>query len=112
MTESSDDRRRAPRIPTKVPVKLRPTEGTTPYVMSAESINLSERGLYFQIDGGMKLGMTIDMTFTMPGDVTGGMPMKVRCVARIVRIEPAKPPDTRMGVGAHIERFETVVAEG
>lgn len=111
MPGNNEDRRRAPRIPSKVPVKLRSSEGATPYMMSAESINLSERGLYFQMDSGLKLGTTIDLAFTMPGDVTGGMPMKVRCTARVVRVEPANPPDNKVGVGAHIERFETVMAE-
>jgi hypothetical protein len=109
---NQDDRRRAPRIPAKVPVKLRPTEGTTPYMHSAESINLSERGLYFVMPGpGMEPGTKIEVTFTMPGDVTGGMPMKVRCTARVVRVEPPSK-DGKIGVAAHIDRFETVVGEG
>ena len=107
-----DDRRRAARIPTKVPIKLRPTEGTTPYTVSAESINLSERGLYFVFQGqGMQPGTKIEVSFTMPGEVTGGMPMKVRCLARIVRSE-SKGADGKVAVAAHIERFETVIGEG
>lgn len=108
-----DDRRRAPRIPAKVPVKLRPTEGTTPYMLSAESINLSERGLYFSMEGQpLEPGTRIEVSFTMPPDVTGGMAMKVRCVARVVRVEPQSKTDRKLGVAAHIERFETVVGEG
>lgn len=49
-----ENRRKAPRIPAKVPVKLRPVEGTTPYMISGDSINISERGLYFQMTGPMK----------------------------------------------------------
>lgn len=108
-----DDRRRAPRIPTKVPVKLRPTEGATPYMFSAESINLSERGLYFVIEGQpIQEGTRIDIAFTMPGDITGGMAMKVRCTARVVRVESQSKTERRLAVAAHIERFETVVGEG
>lgn len=107
---SEDERRRAPRIPVKVPVKLRPTEGTTPYMLSAESINLSGTGVLFTIDSKMKIGSVIEMTFTMPGEVAGAMPMKIRCTARIVRVDEGASGG-KMGVAAHIERFETIVAE-
>jgi hypothetical protein len=108
-----DDRRRAPRIPAKVPVKLKPTEGTTPYMLSGDSVNLSERGLYFMMEGQpLEPGTRIEVSFTMPPDVTGGMAMKVRCVARVVRVEPQSKTDRKLGVAAHIERFETVVGEG
>jgi isopentenyl phosphate kinase len=106
-----DDRRRDPRIPAKVAVKLRPAEGTTPYMISGESINVSEHGLYFTVQGqGMQAGTKIELTFTMPADVTGGMAMKIRCMARVVRVESQKN-DGKTAVAAHIERFETVVGE-
>jgi hypothetical protein len=108
---ATDERRRAPRIPVKVPVKLRPTEGTTPYMLSAESINLSGTGVLFSIDAKMKVGSTIELTFTMPTEVVGAVPMKVRCTARIVRVEEAPAGGGKVGVAAHIERFETIVAE-
>jgi hypothetical protein len=108
---SSDERRRAPRVPVKVPVKLRPTEGSTPYMLSAESVNLSGTGLLFSIDAKLKVGTTIDLTFTMPTEVAGAMPMKVRCTARIVRVDEPPGGSGKVGVAAHIERFETIVAD-
>lgn len=106
-----DERRRAPRIPTKVPVKLRPVEGTTPYMVSGDSINISERGLYFQMNGPMKPGTRIELSFTMPPEVTGSMAMKIRCIGRVIRVEPDQKPDGRTAVAAQIERFETILAE-
>lgn len=107
---NQDDRRRGPRVPSKVPVRMIPTEGPAQHTMSAESINISERGLYLSMNGGMKLGATVEIAFTMPPEVTGGLPMRVRCTARVVRVEEPGP-DNRVGIGAYIERFETVVAE-
>lgn len=107
-----DDRRRAARIPVKVPVKLRPTEGTTPYMVSADSINISDRGLFFQMTGPMKPGTRIELSFTMPAEVTGSLSMKIRCIGRVVRVEPEASSDGRTGVAAQIERFETILAEG
>jgi hypothetical protein len=106
-----ENRRKAPRIPAKVPVKLRPVEGTTPYMISGDSINISERGLYFQMTGPMKPGTRIELSFTMPPEVTGSMAMKIRCIGRVIRVEPDGKPDGRIAVAAQIERFETILAE-
>jgi len=106
-----DDRRRAPRIPAKVPVRLVPSEGAGQYTQNAESINVSEEGLYFQMQGGMQAGSKVDLSFTMPSEVTGGLAMKVRCSARVVRVDPKPQADGKVGIAAHIERFETVIAE-
>jgi hypothetical protein len=108
---SQDDRRKSQRLDFKVPVKLRPVEGTTPYMISADSINLSERGLLFTVSGPIKAGTRIELSFTMPPEITGSVPMKVRCIGRVVRVDDASGPDGRTGVAAHIERFETILAE-
>ncbi|MBI3484441.1 MAG: PilZ domain-containing protein [Acidobacteria bacterium] len=106
-----ENRRSAPRIPAKVPVKLRPVEGATPFMVSADSINISERGLYFQMIGPMKPGTRIELSFTMPSEVTGSVAMKIRCIGRVIRVEPDGKADGRTAVAAQIERFETIVAE-
>ena len=108
---SDQDRRRALRIDTKVPVKLRPTEGTTPYMISSESLNISESGVLFTLESPMKVGTHIELSFVMPGEVTGGMAMKVRCSGRVVRVDHTGVPEGKAGIAAHIERFETIVAE-
>jgi hypothetical protein len=108
---AEDERRRAPRIPTKSAVKLRPTEGTTPYMLNAEAENMSERGVFFYFNNAMAVGTSIELSMTMPADVTGGLPMKIRCTARVVRVEPGKTADGKVGIAAHIERFETIIAE-
>lgn len=106
-----DDRRTSPRLDAKVPVKLRPTEGTTPYMLSGESVNVSEGGLLFTLDKEFQPGTTIELSFTMPAAVTGGMPMKVRCTARVIRLDRDGVPEGKVAIAAQIERFETIVAE-
>jgi len=108
---SNEEKRRSPRINTKVPLRIVPSEGAAHNPQSAESLNLSERGLYFELPGGVQAGSRVDIAFVMPPEVTGGMPMKVRCTALVVRVD-AKPDSGRVGVAAHIEHFETVVGEG
>ena len=107
----NDERRRAPRINAKVPVKVIPSDGGAHYMQNTESVNVSERGLYFEMPSGIQPGNKVDLSFTMPPEVTGGLPMKVRCTARVIRVDLQSPDQTRVGVAAHIERFETVIGE-
>ncbi len=109
---SHDDRRKSPRLDHKVPVKLKPSEGTTPYMASGESVNISEEGLYFVTDSPVQPGALIDLSFTMPTGVTGSSPMKIRCTARVIRVDRNPESDGKTAVAAHIERFETIIAEG
>lgn len=106
-----DDRRKGRRHPVKMRVKLRPTEGATPYSHNAESANISESGLLFLLDQPIAVGARVDLSFVMPGEVTGGLPMQIRCSARVVRVDTYDSEPGRSGVAAHIERFETIVAE-
>ncbi len=108
---SNDDRRRSPRIPAKVSLKHKPSEGTTPYMFSGESINISNEGLFFTTDSNIQPGSAIDISFVMPAEVTGTSPMKIRCTARVIRVDRDTQPDGRTSIAAHIERFETIVAE-
>lgn len=108
---SDADRRRAPRLDFKIPVKLRPTEGNTPYVFSAESINVSECGLLFVLDKKLEKGALVELSFTMPREVTGSSPMKVRCTGRVIRVDRQDMPEGKAGIAADIEHFETILAD-
>jgi len=105
------DRRTAPRLDFKVPVKLKPVNGPTPYMLTAESINLSEHGVFLSMANPVNVGSPIELSFTMPAEITGGGPMKVRCTARVVRVERDQTAEGKVSVAAHIEHFETIVAE-
>jgi hypothetical protein len=80
-------------------------------MVSADSVNISERGLFFTMAGPMKPGTRIELAFTMPSEVTGTVPMKIRCIGRVVRVEDLASQNGKTGVAAHIERFETILAE-
>ena len=108
---SQDNRRKSQRLEFKVPVKHRPTEGSTPFLSSAESVNLSDEGLLFVTDASVGVDSLIDLTYTMPREMTGTQPMKIRCTARVIRIDRNGLPEGKAGIACHIERFETIVAE-
>jgi hypothetical protein len=95
----------------KLPVKLRPVDGSTPFMFSADSINISERGLFFNMTGPMKPGTRIELSFMMPAEITGSVSMKVRCIGRVIRVDTGDGKDNKTAVAAHIERFETILAD-
>ncbi len=108
---SGENRRKERRHDLKVPVKMRPTEGVTPFTSEAESVNISNTGLYFELPNPPRIGTHVELAFVMPSEVTGGAKMKVRCLARVIRME-SSDASGRTGIAAHIERFESIVAEG
>jgi hypothetical protein len=107
---SGSERRRERRHDLKVPVKMRPTDGVTPYTSDAESINVSNTGLYFVLQNPPRIGSHVELAFLMPSEVTGGLPMKIRCTARVIRFDDPSP-EGKAGIAAHIERFESIVAQ-
>jgi len=109
---SGENRRKERRHDLKVPVKLRPTEGITPFTSEAESVNISNTGLYFELPNPPKIGTHVELAFVMPGEVTGGPKMKIRCLARVIRMDDANLPEGKTGFAAQIERFESIVADG
>ncbi len=106
-----EERRKSFRKDTKVPVKLRAAEGSSGYSSNAESLNISDSGLLFTMQSPIAIGTMIELAFVMPGEVTGGLPMKVRCTGRVVRLIHEGMEEGKSGIAAEIQRFETIIAE-
>lgn len=103
------ERRKSKRHAAKMPVKLRPTNGVTPCTQDAESVNIPESGVLFLLESPVAVGAQVELSFVMPGEVTGGLPMRIRCRARVVRVVRVDTYDSaqgKSGIAAHIERFE------
>lgn len=75
-------------------------------MLDGETVNLSERGVYFKSAQKVKIGQSVELYFTLPSELTGRSPEPVKCSARVVHVE--RPADDRgwLGVGASMERFE------
>jgi hypothetical protein len=106
-----EERRASPRVSLLLPLKLRRIDRPGEPVRDAEVVNLSERGLLFVLDPPMAEGTPFEMSLVMPGSVTGGVPMRVSCTARVVRVEPRHVRGLPANA-ALIERYDTIVAEG
>jgi len=78
--------------------------GTT----DGEALNLSERGIAFKSRERLGIGDPIEVFLTLPRELTGRNPEKVRCSARVVHVNMEEDSYGFTGIGAVVERFETL----
>ena len=74
--------------------------------------DISTRGLYFVMDQNLESGSQLDLTMTLPAEITNGSEVFVRALGKVVRVERRmEDGSTRMGVAAVIERYDIVRGE-
>jgi len=79
-------------------------------VLDGETVNLSERGIYFKSRQPLRVGDPLEIFLTLPRELTGRDSEQVRCSARVVHVDEGTDQRGRIGIGASVERFETLVA--
>ncbi|MGB9243205.1 MAG: PilZ domain-containing protein [Candidatus Acidiferrales bacterium] len=75
-------------------------------MQEGETVNLSERGIYFKTAQKVRIGQAMEIYFTLPRELTGRSPEPVRCSARVVHVEQYSDERGWTGVGASVEQFE------
>jgi PilZ domain len=97
------DRREARRFNMTLPLRVLPHEpnGT---VLSAQTRDVSYRGLYFLAETNFDIGSEIEFVITLPHQVNQNGDVNIRCLGQIVRVESTN--NGRMGIAAKIERYE------
>lgn len=105
------ERRNARRYDLSLPVAVRiPAEVTNP--QEGETRDISTRGLYFVIEQDMQAGSELDITLTLPAEITHGSEVFVRAAGKVVRVDPrTKSRNMRLGVAAVIERYDIIRGE-
>ena len=71
---------------------------------ATQSRDVSARGIYFLLPKEIEPGSSVEIVMTLPHEITMVGPVRVRCLGRILRIEPR--PDHEVGVVATLERYE------
>jgi hypothetical protein len=99
------DRRLAHRFSLTIPLYIRAWNSTAPE-QRVESINVSERGAYFETDKPPREGAMMQIRLEMPKEVTGNPTVEWRCTAKVTRIQPASPPGTLLGVSVRFDYVE------
>ena len=105
MNRYRTDRRLAGRYKMKTPLRVRLWKSAMPEC-SAESVNLSQRGIYFATDSVLHKGETVEVLFNMPEEVVGEPASEWRCTGHVVRVEEINSPDGKQGVGVQFDCYE------
>lgn len=105
------ERRNARRYDLSLPVIVRvPTERATN--QNGQTRDISTRGLYFVVDQDLQAGSELDITLTLPAEVTNSTDVFVRATGKVVRVERrGEEGELRMGVAAVIERYDIIRGE-
>jgi c-di-GMP-binding flagellar brake protein YcgR len=74
--------------------------------------DISTRGLYFVVDQNLESGSQLDITLTLPAEITQGSDVFVRALGKVVRVERRmEDGNSRMGIAAVIERYDIIRGE-
>jgi hypothetical protein len=103
------ERRTTRRYDLSLPVIIRiPTERQVDS-QEGKTRDISTRGLYFVIGQDLEAGSELDITLTLPAEITHGTEVFVRAQGKVVRVERRTEDGTaRMGVAAVIERYDII----
>ena len=103
---SSSERRIDTRVNIRVPLRFRALNNPGSTEQTAESENISQRGMYFMTNVPLKVGTPVEVSLRMPQELDGKSASDVKCVARVVHVRPSSTPGGMLGIGLHIERYE------
>src|SRR6202049_5065685 len=99
------ERRTARRYDLSLPVSIHLPIEDGAISHNGKTRDISTRGVYFLFENNLNPGAELDLTMTLPAEVTGGTEVFIRAIGRVLRTE--KRPDNgndRVGGAAIIER--------
>jgi hypothetical protein len=100
------ERRGAQRFEVHLPLAIH-FEGRT---MPAFTQDLSGRGIFFYAEAALPEGAVVELTFTMPSEITLGENMPVRCRGRVLRAAPPQGGQ-RNGIAVQLDSYEYLTAD-
>jgi len=100
--EHDKDKRATRRFALRLPVTVRYGENEE---HSAQTRDVSARGICFFVDSAIQAGSPIEFTLTLPPEITLTESIRVRCKGRVVRVEGSNPVN-KMAVAAVIDEYE------
>ena len=106
------ERRTTRRYGLSLPIIIRVPSDRESDSQQGKTRDISTRGLYFIVNQNMEAGSQLDITLTLPAEMTQGTEVFVRALGRVVRVEPrSEDGNERMGVAAIIERYDIIRGE-
>lgn len=106
------ERRAARRYDLTLPITIRTAVEKLINRQEGKTRDISTRGLYFVVSQDLAAGSDLDITLTLPGEITHGTDVFVRAQGKVVRVERRlEDGEARMGVAAVIERYDIIRGE-
>ena len=101
--QMGQEKRAIRRFPLHLPVKL--AGGALPEQPgSTETKDVSSHGVSFSCESELAIDTPIEFTLVLPTEVTMTEPISVRCLGKVVRVQPQ--PNGSYTVAAAIENYE------
>ena len=104
MAEAEQEKRATRRFALRLPVSVTYAENGT-QEKSAQTRDVSARGICFYLDSAIAAGSGIEFTLTLPPEVTLTESIRVRCKGKVVRVNDAAV-DGKVAVAAVIDEYE------
>jgi hypothetical protein len=76
--------------------------------MRAESLDISERGLYFATGSYFKEGELLEVRLRMPTEVAGFAQPNWRCIGHVVRTQPLDTSSRILGVALQFDDYQVL----
>lgn len=106
------ERRTARRYDLSLPVIIRVPLDRQSESHKGRTRDISTHGVYFVIDRDLEAGSELDITLTLPAEITRGTEVLVRAQGKVVRVEKHQEDNSlRLGVAAVIERYDIIRGE-
>lgn len=105
MKITSLNRRLSRRLSLKTPLRVRIWKSSVPEE-KAESLNLSQNGVYFATNTPIREGETVEILLNMPVEITDEPSAEWRCTGHVVRVEAVDSAQGTLGVGVQFDCYE------
>ena len=105
MKITSLNRRLSRRLSLKTPLRVRIWKSSAPEE-SAESLNLSQNGVYFATNTPIREGETVEILLNMPEEITDEPSIAWRFTGHVVRVDRVDSTWGKMGVGVQFDCYE------
>lgn len=99
------ERRAGQRFEVHLPILIRSENRT----ISGFSQDVSSQGVFLYTEAALVEGDVVELTFTMPSEITLGESMRVRCQGRVLR-SGVSGAGQRNGVAVHLDSYEYLPA--
>src|ERR1700716_607968 len=101
------ERRTARRYDLSLPIIIRGAAERALDSQQGKTRDISTRGLYFVVDQKLESGSQLDITLTLPAEITHGSEVFVRALGKVVRVDPrSKARNMRLRGAPRAERFD------